>query len=202
MNYSRSTFSEEHVEHCYALNIVEVSVIYGLANLYQLTFRNDRIVEYQKINMSQSSLKTYIQVNVGHVQTYKLDEPRRIYFMRSSSKTDNEMEVHYYMHITQNCGKNARLKDYGLLRLTHENRMLLVYRQSTSVSGILGDIRDFKLTPEAVVLDIWWPQQMFLVIQQGGSICAEQVHYRIVSVPISPPLLSKSCSFKVVFYSH
>ena len=176
-----------------------MSLIYGYSNLYKLTFRNGKIVEYQNTNLSQSAISSYIQINIGHVQIYKLKEPLRIHFMRSPSKTDKKIEVHYYMRITQNCGKNSQLEDYGLLHLVHEHRILRDHH--THPAATVGDIRSFQLSPKAVALDIWWPQQMFLVIEQGSSLCAEQVHYRIVSVPISPALLFLSCSFKVVFGS-
>ena len=120
--------------------------------------------------------------------------------MRSSSKTVKKIEVHYYMRITQNCGKSSQLEDYGLLHLVHEHRILRNHR--TYPSATVGDIRSFQMSPEAVALDIWWPQQMFLVIEQGHSLCAEQVHYRIVSVTISPALLFLSCSFKVIFLTY
>ena len=195
-NYSQRAITEERVEQCYSVNIIEASLTYGFATQYQFTFANDRIVEYQKTNLTRSAVKSYIQVNIGHILITKVKEHRWIYFLRSPRQKNGGMEVHYYMRVTQNCGKNTQLEDYGMLRLSHDHRIIInqtMHRYRTE-----GDYRTFKLEPEPVVLDVWWPQHMYLIIQPNSIQCSEQVHYRIVSIQTTSALSSDNCSFEVL----
>ena len=195
-NYSRRAITEERVEHCYSLNIIEASLAYGYATLYQFTFDNDKIVEYQKTNLTRSTVKSCIQVSIGHILITEVKEPRWIYFMRSPTQQNKKMEVHYYMRVTQNCGNDTQLEDYGTFHLSHEHRVIL--DQTRHLYGTDGEHRIFKLKPEPVVLDVWWPQHMYLFIHPNSIKCSEQVHYRIVSIQTRSILSSQTCSFEVI----
>ena len=197
-NTSRKSITEARVKHCYSLNIQEASLNYGFANLYQFTFENDEIVEYQKTNMTSSLEKSFIQINIGDILITEGKEDRWIYFMRSPTQKKGELEVHYYMRVTQNCQKDMQLEDYGLLYLGHEHRAELVsHRYNETYYVRVGDHRIFNLAPEPVVLDVWWPQTMYLVIKANNIQCSEQVHYRIVSIQTNSALSFENCSFKV-----
>ena len=195
-NYVQRDVTEERVEHCYSVNIVEVSIAYGYTTLYQFTFDNDRIVEYQKTNLTRSTVRSYIQINIGHILITEVKEHRQIFFMRSPMQQNGRLEVHYYMRITQNCEKDTQLEDYGTLSLFHEHRVFI--DGTEPVYGTDGDYRVFKLAPEPIILDVWWPQHMYLVIHPNNNQCSEQVHYRIVSIQAKSALPTKNCSFEVL----
>ena len=118
--------------------------------------------------------------------------------MRSPRQKNGGMEVHYYMRVTQNCEKGTQLEDYGMLRLSHDHRVIL--NQTTNSYGTDGDYRTFKLEPKPVVLDVWWPQHMYLVIHPNSIQCSQQIHYRIVSIQTRSALPSDNCSFEVLIH--